>query len=357
VFNIVVPYLTLQSKMKLLAVCRQCRKLTVDHLREANSCDAALTRVAPSRLNYLLRMHEQLRSLTLDVGANNYTFEHLLRSTPTLVNLTVLQLHNLQAMADADIAQLLRACKQVRIIELHDAAHAGALSLLSVSSSCRFLRRLHISAAHASIVNDLLARELTAACFASPLQSLEFPMCSKYGLTSIRHVVTSFGGALLSTLDLSGCLQLGDAGISSIVTLCARLETFIARFSPASDATCQALSKCSNLIALDLSGSLPSRKGLVALAPLAPSLRRLLLSRCTVVNDANLCELLRLLPSIEFIDIRGCPCISYSTILLLEKLAPHAEINHSIDHHVALQNVAQAISFIRPISERAEASK
>jgi hypothetical protein len=111
------------------------------------------------------------------------------------------------------------------------------------------------------------------------------------------------------------------------------------------------------LLALDLSGSLPSRKGLVALAPLAPSLRRLLLSRCTVVNDANLCELLRLLPSLEFIDIRGCPCISYSTILLLEKLAPHAEINHSVDHHVALQNVAQVISFIRPISERAEASK
>jgi hypothetical protein len=357
VINIVVPYLTLQSKMKLLAVCRQCRKLVLEHFCQASSCDAVSTRIAPSRLNHLLRMHEQLCNLALNVGENGYTFEHLLRCTPTLVNLTTLQLHNLQAMADANMAHVLRSCKQLRIVELRDAAHAGALSLLAVSSSCRFLRRLHISSAHTSIVNDLLTRELTSTCFASPLQSLELPMCSRYGLTSIRHIVTNFGGSLFSKLDLSGCMQLGDAGISSIVTLCARLETFIARFSPASDASCQALSKCSNLVSLDLSGSLPSRKGLFALAPLAPSLRRLLLSRCTVVNDANLCELLRLLPIIEYIEIRGCPCISYSTILLLEKLAPHAEIGHSIDHRAALQNVAQVMSFIRPMSERAEASR
>lgn len=357
VLQIVLPYLSLSSQMNLLAVCKQCRRLALDHFRSCSRCDAIDTLLAPSRLNQLLQMHEQVTSLTLNVGKNNYSFHHILLCLPSLVNLTALHLHNLHSMADADIAQVLRACKQLRAVELCDATHASCLSLIALASSCRYLRRARISASHASIVTDLLTRELSSACFASPLLALEFPMCFRYNLTAIRSVVTIFGAALLAVLDLSGCLQLGDAGISSIVSLCARLETFIAKFSPASDSTCQALSKCHNLESLDLSGSLPSRKGLVALTPLAPSLRRLLLSRCIVVNDSNLCELLRLLPNIKYVDIRGCPSVSYSTILLLQKLAPHASIQHSVDHGVALQTAAEVISIIQPICDRAHAPK
>jgi hypothetical protein len=352
VLQIVLPYLPVPSHMNLLAVCKQCRKLTLDYCRDASTCDASSALVAPSRLNHLLQMHERLTSLTLNVAKNSYSFHHILLCTPTLVNLTALRLHNLRAMADADVAHVLRACKQLRIAELTDAIHVGALSLVALASSCRHLLRLKISASHSSIVTDLLARELATTCFSSPLQALEFPMCFRYNLTAIRQIVTNFGGALLSVLDLSGCLQLGDAGICSIVTLCGRLETFIAKFSPASDASCHALSKCSNLASLDLSGSLPTRKGLVALTPLAPSLRRLSLSKCTVVNDSNLCELLRLLPIIEYIDIRGCPSVSYSTILLLAKLAPHAAIKHSVDHGVALATAVEVVAFIQPISDR-----
>jgi hypothetical protein len=357
VLQIAFPYLTLPSKMHLLAVCKTFRKLTVEHFRETRSCDAVSAQIAPSRLNHFLVMHEQLTSLSLNVAKNNYSFNHILVCAPTLVNLTALHLHNLQTMADADVAHVLRACKQLRVVELNNATHVGALSLLALASSCRHLRRCNVSSSHASIVNDLLTRELSGPCFSAPLQALEFPLCCKYSLTAIRHIVTNFGGAMLSVLDLSGCLHLGDAGICSIVTICTRLETFIAKFSPASDATCQALSKCSNLELLDLSGSLPSRKGLVSLAPLASSLRSISLSRCTVVNDANLCELLWLLPNIKMVDIRGCPCISYSTILLLQKLAPHAAISHSIETSVALQHAAQVISFIQPLFERSEALK
>jgi hypothetical protein len=57
------------------------------------------------------------------------------------------------------------------------------------------------------------------------------------------------------------------------------------------------------------------------------------------------------------VDVRGCPCISYSTILLLQKLAPHAAISHSIETSVALQHAAQVISFIQPLFERSEALK
>jgi hypothetical protein len=111
------------------------------------------------------------------------------------------------------------------------------------------------------------------------------------------------------------------------------------------------------LASIDLSGSLPSRSGLVALTSLAPSLRRLQLSRCTVVNDSNLCELLRLLPNIKHVDITGCPSVSYSTIMLLQKLAPHAVIHHSSDHGDALEAAAHVISYIQPISDRGQASK
>ena len=357
VLRIVLPHLKLQSRMHLLAVSKHCRKIAVDYFRDASSCDAIDTHVAPSRLNYLLQMHEQITHLTLNVGKNNYSFDRILQCSSTLVNLTVLHLHNLQAMADADIAHVLRACKQLRTVELNNATHAGTLSLVALASSCCHLRRIQISASHASIVNELLVRELACTCFSAPLQAFEIPMCFRYSLTAMRHITTVFGGALFAALDLSGCVHLGDAGICSIVNLCVRIETFIAKFSPASDATCQALSKCSNLSSLDLSGSLPSRKGLMALAPLAPSLRRLSLSRCTAVNDSNLCELLRLLPNMNFIDVIGCPAISFSTIMLLKKLALHADIKHSMENYVALENAAQVASFIQPISERAALAK
>ena len=357
VLHVVLPYLTLQSRMNFLAVCKRCRMLSIGYFREASSCDALDTHVAPSHLNRLLRMHEQVTHVTLNVGKCNYSFAHILQCSSTLVTVTALHLHNLQAMADADIAHVLRACKQLRTIKLLNATHAGTLSLVALASSCCHLRRLQISASHATIVNELLTRELVSTCFSSPLQALEIPMCFRYSLTAMRHMITVFGGALFSALDLSGCVQLGDAGICSIVNLCSRMETFIAKFSPASDATCQALSKCSNLSTLDLSGSLPSRKGLVALASLAPSLRLLSLSRCTAVNDANLCELLRLLPNVRFVDIIGCPAVSFSTIMLLKKLAPHADIKHSIDSCVALDNSAQVASFIQPISERSDICK
>ena len=229
--------------------------------------------------------------------------------------------------------------------------------MLALASSCRHLRRCKISSSRASIVHDLLMRELPGPCFSAPLQALEFPFCLRYSLTAVRHIVTNFGGAMLTVLDLSGCIQLGDAGICSIVTLCSRLQTFIAKFSPAGDATCQALSKCSNLETLDLSGSLPSRRGLASLAPLAPTLRSMSLSRCTAINDTNLCELLWLFPNVKSVDVRGCPCISYSTITLLQKLAPHAVINHSVDPCVAIQNAAHVISLIQPLFERSEASR
>ncbi len=357
VLQIAFPYLTLPSKIHLLTVSKNFRRLTLEHFRETSSCDAVDTLVAPSHLNRFLTMHEQLTSLSLNVAKNIYSFHHILVCAPTLVNLTALHLLNLQTMADADIAHVLRACKQLRIIELDNATHAGALSLLALASSCRHLRRCKISSSHASIVNDLLMRELSGPCFSSPLHALELPMCLRYSLTAIRHIVTNFGGALLTTLDLSGCLHLGDAGISSIVTMCNRLETFVAKFSPASDSSCQALSKCLNLKSLDLSGSLPSRKGLSSLAPLAPTLRSILLSRCTAVNDTSLCELLWLLPNIKCVDVRGCSCISHSTILLLQKLAPHAVISHSIDPCDALENVEQVISLIQPLFERSEVSK
>ncbi len=357
VLQIVFPYLTVPSKIHLLTVSKNLRRLTLEHFRETSSCNAVDTLVAPSHLNRFLTMHEQLTSLTINVAKNNYNFHHILVCAPTLVNLTALHLLHLHTMADADIAHVLRACKQLRIIELDNATHAGALSLLALASSCRHLRRCKISSSHASIVNDLLMRELSGPCFSSPLHALELPMCLRYSLTAIRHIVTNFGGALLTALDLSGCLHLGDAGISSIVTMCTRLETFVAKFSPASDSSCQALSKCSNLESLDLSGSLPSRKGLSSLAPLAPTLRSISLSRCTAVNDTSLCELLWLLPNIKCVDVRGCSCISHSTIILLQKLAPHAVINHSTDPCDALENAVQAISLIQPLFERSEASK
>jgi hypothetical protein len=357
VFLIVLPHLELSSQIRLLAVSKKCRKVALDFFRETNICNAVAMRFAPSRLNEFLLMHENLTFFSFSIGKNNFRFDHILLCSSTLVGLTVLHLHDLHSIADADIAHVLRVCKRLRIVELHDAAHAGTLSLLALASSCRHLRRVHISAALTSIVNDLLTRELTSTCFLTPLEALEFPMCFKFSLTAMRHIVAQFGGAMFSRLDLSGCLNLGDSGICAIVNLCSRLETFIAKFSPASDCTCQALSHCSNLTALDLSGSLPTRKGLVALAPLAATLHSLALSRCSAINDANLCELMQILTNVKFMDVTGCSAISYSTILLLEKLAPHATIKHSTDHYHALENAVEVLSFIQPISQRAEAFK
>ena len=52
-----------------------------------------------------------------------------------------------------------------------------------------------------------------------------------------------------------------------------------------------------------------------------------------------------------------CLTISFSTIMLLKKLALHADIKHSIENYVALENAAQVASFIQPISERAALAK
>ncbi|KAF7825472.1 F-box/LRR-repeat protein 3 [Senna tora] len=291
-----------------------CRRVTDDSLSiVTNAYRFTLQRIDLSRSKFfsgdgLLSLATNCKNLVeLDLSNATELRDAAVSAVAEAKNLEKLWLARCKLITDMGIGCIAVGCKKLRLVCLKWCVGVGDLGVELIAIKCRELRSL-----------DLSYLPITDKCL-SPIYKLQFledlVLEGCFGIDDENLDVFKQGCKTLKKIDISGCENITDVGLSALTSSSGCLEKLaLADGSPVTLALANSLNKLSMLQSIILDGCLVTSAGLKAIGNSCMSLRDLSLSKCLGVTDEALSFLVSKHTGLRNLDITCCRKITYVSI-------------------------------------------
>lgn len=205
-------------------------------------------------------------------------------------------------ITDIGLCAVANACPDLEILDLHKAGQITDTALRLVALRCPKLRQLNIGQCPSISGSGL--RAVAESCH----DLTELRLAHATHLSDVR-VLQRFphGCPTLRVLDLTGCRQLSDAVMTSVV-MPSLIELHLSQCAALTDRTLFACgSHCPELRVLTLSGLAKlTDTGILSLVEGCPWLRQIDLAHCVHLSDVGVSWLAEHSPELRHVVLDGC---------------------------------------------------
>ncbi|MBA0616472.1 hypothetical protein Godav_016516 [Gossypium davidsonii] len=212
--------------------------------------------------------------------------------------LTELALLYCQRVGNFALTEVGRGCKYLQALHLVDCSSIGDEAICSIAKGCRNLKKLHIRRCYEVGSKGIVA--VGENCHSLTDLSLRF--CDSHFSTRVRDeaLIAVGHGCPLKYLNVSGCNQIGDAGIVAVAR------------------------GCPNLTYLDVSVLQNLRDiALTELGEGCPLLKDIVLSHCHQITDIGLSHLVKNCQMLESCHMVYCPSITAAGVATVVSSCPN----------------------------------
>ncbi|CAK0782811.1 hypothetical protein CVIRNUC_006006 [Coccomyxa viridis] len=244
---------------------------------------------------------EALRTVNLEftVGIDDGNLETLSHYPLVTVNL-----NGCQKLTDSGVARFIKACPTLQELSLYWNLNVGLQTLGALSTSCTGLTSLNLSGCKS--VTDAGIIQLAAAC------------------TALRQ------------LDLTRCVKLGDAAYAAIAQHCTQLQELRLYASMPSARAVLGFSALKQLQLVDICGAhqvtgMPHYKEAIAALAAGGCLQHVNLTWCIQLTDAAVIALAKGSPNLQLLSLHGIRGITDAAV---DTLAQHNNIDSSYERPI-----------------------
>ncbi|KAG6422495.1 hypothetical protein SASPL_119067 [Salvia splendens] len=225
-----------------------------------------------------------LRALYV-VGCRFVTDTLLSALSMNCCNLEELGLQGCSNITDSGLTVLVEGCKKLKLLDLNKCGNIGDIGISSIAKAC-YSSLLTLKLLDCYKIGDESIISLAKTC--KNLETLIIGGCREISDESIKQFASACHNSL-KNLRMDWCLNVSDASLECIFSLCRKLEILdVGCCEEITDAAFQGL------------GSDESRL----------SLKILRVSNCPKITVDGIRNLLKSCEALEYIDVRSCPHVT-----------------------------------------------
>lgn len=223
---------------------------------------------------------------TLHTGGCRFVSDALLLSLARFCpNLEELGLQGCCKITDSGLAELVKGCRHIRFLDITKCSNIGNIGVTYLAEACSHsLKTLKMS----DCFNVGDKSILSLATFCKNLETLFIGGCREISDDSIKSLAASCRSTL-KNIKMDWCLKISDSSFSCILAHCENLEAVdIGCCEEVTDAAFQTLESRGTELRLKV----------------------LKVSSCPKITVLGISILLNKCNSLEYLDVRSCPCIT-----------------------------------------------
>ncbi|KAF2665050.1 RNI-like protein [Microthyrium microscopicum] len=204
-----------------------------------------------------------------------------------------LNITNCLRISNEKLEAIATSCRHLKRLKFNGCAQITDKSVIAFARNCRQLLEIDLADCR-RLENDAVTALISEGMH---LRELRLTHCQQISDTAFSNLPYGATYESLRILDLTGCVELQDAGVHRIIEAAPRLRNLV-------------LAKCRQI----------TDRAITAITKLGKSLHFIHLGHCARITDAGVIQLVRLCNRIRYIDLACCTNLTDHSVTQLATL-------------------------------------